>query len=65
MFSAMEKVCVGSLVAEGRTAIIPRFMFWAGQKRFSQWERLRDHQQESRIVAADSVVVKSDLLKVG
>ena len=47
MFSAMEKVCVGSLVAEGRTAIIPRFMFWAGQKRFSQWERLRDHQQRA------------------
>lgn len=47
MLSAIEKVCVGSLVAEGRTAIIPRFMFWAGQKRFSQWERLRDHQQRA------------------
>jgi hypothetical protein len=37
MLPAIEKVCVGSLVAEGPTAIIPRFMFWSRQKRFSQW----------------------------
>ena len=34
MLSAIEKVCVRSLVAEGCTAIIPRFVFWARQKRF-------------------------------